>query len=268
MSIVDTALAAGVERLLREVAADIVMPRFRQLADHEIIEKQPGDLVTVADRLAEERLTEGLSALLPEARVVGEEAVAADASLLDGLGSGLAWIVDPIDGTHNYAEGKTPFAIMVGLIRDGQTIGGWILDAASGRLCHAVLGGGAFIDGARIAAQPSGASPLVAALATQYLPPEVRDDLRARTPGRVNEVAVPRCAGEQYPRVILGENDAALFWRAWPWDHAPGALILTEAGGRIAHFDGSPYQPAERKLGLLAAATPELWDRVRAILFD
>ena len=77
---------------------------------------------------------------------------------------------------------------------------------------------------------------------------------------------MPRCAGEQYPRVVLGKNDACVFWRAWPWDHAPGSLILTEAGGRIARFDGADYRLAEPGVGLIAAATPALWDEVREIL--
>ena len=256
----------AVSALMRQVAADVVMPRFQMLAAHEVIEKGPGDLVTIADRESELRLGEGLAKILPEARIIGEEAVSADASLLDGLGKGLAWIIDPIDGTSNYAEGITPFAIMIALIDDGEVIGGWILDPVTGRLLHAARDEGAFLDGSRITARPTGAALPVAALATHYLPAEIRADFEARAPGRLENVAVPRCAGEQYPRVILGQNDAALFWRALPWDHAPGSLILTEAGGRIARFDGAPYRLATPGFGLLATATPQLWDDVRAVL--
>lgn len=262
------ALVEPVATLMREVAAEIVLPRFRALAAHEILEKAPGDLVTVADRLSEERLGEGLRRILPEARMIGEEGVAADPALLEGIGSGLAWIVDPIDGTANYAEGITPFAIMIALVADGEIEAGWILDPVSGRLLHAVRGAGAYTDGQRIATRPVGRDLPVAALASQYLPAEIRADFAGRVPGRLHDVPVPRCAGEQYPRVALGQNDAALFWRAFPWDHAPGALILAEAGGRLARFDGSPYRLGDARLGLLAAATPRLWDEVRTILFD
>ena len=256
----------AVSALMRQVGADVVMPRFQALAAHEVVEKGPGDLVTIADRESELRLGEGLAGILPEARIIGEEAVSADASLLDGIGDGLAWIIDPIDGTSNFAEGITPFAIMIALIDGGEVIGGWILDPLTGRLLHAAKGEGAFLDGRRITARPTGAALPVAALATHYLPTEIRADFEARAPGRLENVAVPRCAGEQYPRVILGQNDAALFWRALPWDHAPGALILTEAGGRIARFDGAPYRLAAPGFGLLAASTPQLWDEVRGIL--
>ena len=77
---------------------------------------------------------------------------------------------------------------------------------------------------------------------------------------------MPGCAGEQYPRVALGQNDVALFWHALPWDHAPGALWLTEAGGRVARLDGRAYRITDRSTGLLAAATPALWEEARAVL--
>ena len=79
--------------------------------------------------------------------------------------------------------------------------------------------------------------------------------------------AIPRCAAEQYPRIVLGINDVALFERTLPWDHAPGALFVEQAGGRVARLDGSAYRLGDRRTGLLAAATPALWDEAAAILF-
>lgn len=260
------ALDVPVSALLREVAATVILPRFRRLAAADIVEKTPGDYVTIADKESEERLTEALPRLLAGSRVVGEEACAADPSLMEGLGEGVLWLVDPIDGTGNFAAGRTPFAVMVALVEDGETVAGWILDPVGGRMCHAARGGGAFVDGVRVRARASGAAPPIAALATVYLPDAVRADILARAEGRLAEVPVPRCAGEQYPRLILGKNDVALFWRAMPWDHAPGALLLEEAGGRMARLDGTRYGVADRRTGLLAAATPALWDEARAIL--
>ena len=260
-------LHAPVAALIRSVAAEVVMPMFRSLTADQVTEKGPDDLVTAADRLSEERLGEGLLAILPGSHMVGEEGVAADPRLLDSIDSGLVWIVDPIDGTGNYAAGRGPFALMVALARDGVVEAGWILDPLSGRMLHAALHGGAYVDGKRVTARGTGAALPVAALAMRFLPSEMREDYVARIAGRMTEGAIPLCAGEQYPRIVLGENDVALFWRAHPWDHAPGALFLTEAGGRIAHFDGSTYRIGERRTGLLAAATPALWDHAADILF-
>jgi fructose-1,6-bisphosphatase/inositol monophosphatase family enzyme len=260
------ALDGDVSGVMCAVGREVVMPRFRTLSPDQISEKAPGDLVTIADRLAEERLREGLSAILPEARVIGEEACAADPRLLDDLDQGLAWIVDPIDGTGNYAAGKPNFAIMVALVENGVTLAGWIHDPLAGRLCHAGLGQGAFLDGGPILAYPTGAEPPRAALGLEYLPEALRTRFAARMAGRLEEIAIPRSAGQQYLQLVTGEADIALFRRMLPWDHAAGALILTEAGGRIASDDGKAYalvgsQPT------IAAATPALWTQARAILF-
>lgn len=257
-----------VAALMQRVGAEIVIPRFRNLADDEVVEKTPGELVTVADREAELQLTAGLRAIDPAARVIGEEAVAADPALLDGIGRGRLWLVDPIDGTANYAAGRAPFGIMIALVDDGAVQAGWLYDPLTARLCRARLGDGAFVDGRRIVAHGTGGARPVAALATIYMGPEERDRLAARAEGTMTIVPIPRCAAEQYPRIALGENDIGLFRRTLPWDHAAGSLFLTEAGGRVARLDGAPYRVGDGQTGLLAAATPGLWDQASAALFD
>jgi fructose-1,6-bisphosphatase/inositol monophosphatase family enzyme len=260
----DTAVVA----LMHEVATTIMMPRFQTLAAHEIEEKAPEDYVTVVDKASEARLIEGLTALLPGSHVVGEEGVAAEPALLERVGAGQAWIVDPLDGTANFAAGRTPFAIMIALAEEGETQAGWILDPVTGRLCTAAKGKGAFVDGRQVMARPTGSPLPLGALATRYLPADVAADVRARIPGKIEEVPVPYCAGEQYPRLFLGENDVGLYWRSLPWDHAPGALMLEEAGGRVGWADGSAYRPTTTGgKGLLAAASPKLWDEAAAVLF-
>ncbi|MBC7987765.1 MAG: inositol monophosphatase, partial [Sphingomonadaceae bacterium] len=165
-----------VSTLLRDVAADVVLPRFRALRSHEIFEKSPGDMVTIVDGESEARLGEGLAALLPDARIVAEEACSADATLLEGLGKGVAWLIDPLDGTTNFSEGITPFALMVALLVEGEAEAGWIYDPVTKRMCHAQRGAGAFVDGERIAGRSTGAPLPVAALAMHFLSPERRAD--------------------------------------------------------------------------------------------
>jgi len=256
-----------IDATMRRIGRDVLLPRFRNLAAAEIEEKAPGDYVTVVDKESERQLSVALTALLPGSHVVGEEGVAADPSLVDRITDGLAWIVDPLDGTGNYTEGKTPFAMMVALADQGVVQAGWILDPVTGRMCHALLGGGAFIDGRRIAAKPTGEALPVGALATRYLPDLVRADITARAEGRIAIADVPNCAGEQYPRLVLGTNDIALFWRTKPWDHAPGALFVEEAGGKVARPDGGAYRLGDERTGLLAAASPVLWDEAARVLF-
>jgi fructose-1,6-bisphosphatase/inositol monophosphatase family enzyme len=253
---------------MEQVAADVVLPRYQNLAEDEISEKAADDFVTIADKESELRLIEGLARILPDADMIGEEAAAADPAILDRAGIGLNWIIDPIDGTGNFAAGRPPFGMMVALVADGAIQAGWILDPLDGRICHAVAGGGgAFLDGERITAQESGSTLPVAALAVYFMTPERRADIVERARGRLTLVDIPRCAAEQYPRLVLGQNDIALFERTLPWDHAAGALFLAESGGRIARPDGSPYIVGDGRKGLLGAASPRLWDESAKILF-
>lgn len=261
-------LAHHVETLLRSVAADVVMPRYRNLASHEVIEKAADELVTIADREAEERLNEGLAALLPEAGIVGEEACAAEPALAEQAGVGLKWLVDPIDGTANFAAGKPPFGLMIALLDGGVIQESWMLDPLSGRLCHAALGQGATINGDPVRARESGSALPIAGLSLLFVDPQERDAVKARAAGKLEMADIPRCAAEQYPRVVLGVNDLAVFQRTLPWDHAPGALFVNEAGGRVARPDGSPYViSATPGRGLLAAASPAMWEKAAAILY-
>jgi fructose-1,6-bisphosphatase/inositol monophosphatase family enzyme len=257
----------AVVALMRRVAADIVMPRFRNLAADEIEEKAADDMVTVADRLSEAALTAGLAALDPHIRVVGEEAVAADATLVDGIERGRVWIIDPIDGTNNYASGIATFGIMIALVEDGATQAGWILDPVAGRLCHAVLNGGAWIDDVRVFTQPSGAERPTAVLATYHMTDAEKADLARRAADTLELSPMPRCAAEQYPRLVLGTNDIALFQKTLPWDHAPGSLFLREAGGVVRRPDGSEYRVGDQRRGMIAASSPQLWQRAVEILF-
>ena len=248
-----------VSQLMRDVAASVVLPRFRVLAPGEIAEKSPGEVVTIADREAEARLHEGLAALGLGARIVGEEAAEQDDMLLEGLGEGLVWLIDPLDGTANFAAGRAPFGMMVALVDDGEPIESWILDPVAGRLCHARRGEGASCDGQSVMGRQSLRSPPRAALGSHFLPPERRAQLHAFAGAAFDVQPVPRCAAESYVRLVLGQDDVALFQRILPWDHAAGALFLTEAGGTITHWDGTPYRVGGPGRGVLAAAHPEYW---------
>ena len=251
----------AVHALLREVSQKAILPHYQTLSAHQIEEKAADDYVTVADRLSEEMLAEGLEKIVPGLPVVGEEAAHADASVMDRL-SQPCWIVDPVDGTHNFAAGKPPFGILLAMAEGGEAHTGWIYDPLADRLCIAHRGKGAFINGEKIAAATSGETPPVAAISFLFARPETRDALKQHIAPHYRMVDIPRCAAEQYPRLVLGENDVSIFERTLPWDHAAGVLFLNEAGGRAARPDGSPYRVDEDRKGLIGAASPQLWDEL------
>ncbi|ODT01452.1 MAG: inositol monophosphatase [Erythrobacter sp. SCN 62-14] len=253
-------LDAEIRDLLRFAARRSMLPRFRALESGDIAMKGEDDPVTIVDREVEAFLSEALTKLAPGVAIVGEEAAHADPAVLDHL-SGQCWIIDPLDGTANFTEGKEPFGIIIALADAGRAVAGWLYDPLKDRLCHTRLGEGAFVNGERITARTTGQTPPVTAVSRIFLTPEQIEQVDTKLAPHYTLVDIPRCAAEQYPRLALGENDISSFKRTLAWDHAAGILWLNEAGGKAARLDGSEYRVDEHnKPGLIGASSPALWD--------
>lgn len=261
-------LADAVAALMRDAAASAILPRWQRLADDEVEQKSPGDLVTAADREAEAIIERGLFTLLPGSRVVGEELAASRPKVLQGLDDGTVWLVDPLDGTSNFVAGGAAFAVMVALLRGGEAAMSWILAPLTGELAFAERGGGAYLAGqpVRTPRHSPGPAGLRGAVLTRFMPPAVRASVEARTFCMGAALPGLYCADAEYPGIVRGEQHFALFWRTLPWDHAPGALFLAEAGGRVARPDGVPYRPADGRAGLLAAQNEAVWEDAKRTL--
>lgn len=246
-----------------------MLPRFRALQHHEIMEKKPGDLVTVADIEAEHRLTRILAGVLPGSLVVGEEAHAHDDSILRHLSSrDPVWLIDPIDGTKNFTEGSPVFCMMVALLHHGEVVRSWIYDPVEDRLASAERGSGAFLDGARLTgAADKPFEQMVGQINFGVFPEKERQKRRDLYVATFAEVSRLRCAGHDFLRQAMGERDFALYNRLWSWDHAPGVLLLREAGGHVARTDGIPYRAEDRVMNLLSAPGEGTW-RDLCRLFD
>ncbi|NTV40648.1 MAG: inositol monophosphatase, partial [Demequinaceae bacterium] len=223
------------------------------------------DLVTDADVNAEIMLTAALRELV-DIPVVGEEATAADASLLDIVGAaGACWVVDPVDGTRNFVDGKESFACMIALVDDGRTQAAWITYPTTGREIHAAAGVGAFLDGERLTAlAPEDPEHLRGAIGARFVQGD-RDTVLERAAALGPASPIRFCAGWDYLDVITGLTDYVSFSRTLPWDHAPGSLIAREAGLTSLRHDGSEYLPGDGGSGILTAH-PSVWQRVAAAL--
>lgn len=260
---------------LLAVAADAeIMPRFRRLDDGDIRQKtSAADLVTEADEAAERYITAALKERHPHALVVGEEAASADPSIVDGIGDAeLAFTLDPVDGTFNFASGVPLFGVMLAAVVNGETVAGIIHDPVGNDFIMAERGGGSFIrrsDGEEFAtavADPVPVDQMTGAVSWAYLPSPDREKLALNQTCFLNGFGY-RCAAHEYRIVASGFAHALVFGKVMPWDHLPGALILQEAGGHIAHFDGSDYRPGNIGGGLLAATDPDSWKAVREALW-
>ena len=262
--------AVDLSDLLMQVAEAKILPRFRNLSPEAVRQKTSKlDLVTDADEAAEQALEAGLARAFPGALVVGEEAVSRDPTRLKGLGDAdLAFILDPVDGTLNFASGLPLFGVMAGVVSHGEVVCGVILDPIVGDAAIAVRDEGAWIQHPngrtqplRVAA-PSPPSELTGSVSWRYLPKELRPVVTGNFP---KFAATPdfRCAAHSYRLLAAGRLGFAFWSSVLPWDHAAGWLIHREAGGYTAHFDGSPYRPVTQCGGLINAPDQETWQVIR-----
>lgn len=258
-----------VARLIVEIASEEIVPRFRNLAQGEVMEKGRGDIVTKADQETERRLALALRDLLLGSRVVGEEAAHDNPGLVAEIGKeGAVWVIDPLDGTNNFARGRERFAVMVGLVVNREAVAGWIHVPPRGVTAVAERGQGAFMASRRLAVAPERPlSAMRASVHTGFLPNEIKERVKDAV-HRLGSNEQIYCAGQVYLALAEGDLDGALFWRTKPWDHTMGALILSEAGGVHGLPDGTPYAPTfVDRFGLIAASGKATWRALRDLLF-
>jgi fructose-1,6-bisphosphatase/inositol monophosphatase family enzyme len=261
--------------LLREVAGNEIMPRFGHLPASAVRTKSgPLDLVTAADEAAEAAITAGLERRFPGAIVIGEEATSANPGLLGELAEAeLAFVVDPIDGTANFAAGVPLFGVMAAAIARGEVIAAAIHDPISDDTAAAMRGEGAWIeaaDGTRRRLRVADSRPteqMTGIVSWRFLPPQLRQTVCTNLP-RFASVWDYRCAAHAYRVLAQGHCDFVLFYRLMPWDHAPGWLLHREAGGYAARFDGTPYRPTDTSGGLICAPDETSFEAARATLLE
>jgi fructose-1,6-bisphosphatase/inositol monophosphatase family enzyme len=271
----DHRMATDVAALLRDATMAEILPRFRRLTAGAIRTKSsPMDLVTDADEAAERQITRDLLARFPGCVVVGEEASAADPGILGKLADAeLAFVVDPVDGTSNFAAGVPLFGCMAAAIVKGEVVAGWIHDPLGNDTAIALRGEGAWIEHeeyGRTDLRVAAAVPIeemIGAVSWTWM----EEPLRSRVTSRLSRLASGvqfRCAAHEYRLVASGGAHLTLYNKLMPWDHLPGWLLHREAGGYSARFDGSEYLPTHTGGGLLLAPDKDSWQAIKTALLD
>ena len=220
--------------LIKDVCERVILPRFRTLERHQVEQKRPGDVVTIADREAEAELTAAFQAATPGALIVGEEASFADPTSLRALPDvERAWVIDPVDGTRNFASGSVDFGVMVAEVRRGETTRGWIWQPLHDSLYVVERGAGVSLNGRPLAHFASGSAPWQVAVWPKL------------TKLSLSELALRPTRGScaiDYPAVARGELHGLAYRSIHPWDHLAGALMVTELGG-AAVVGNRTYRP-------------------------
>jgi fructose-1,6-bisphosphatase/inositol monophosphatase family enzyme len=244
---IDDALTAAVDAAIREAVDAEVLPRRRQPAALEVTQKTgPHDVVTVADRRAEEHLTRALTALLPGSVVVGEESVHAEPDRYAALREDApVWIVDPVDGTRQFVRGDDGFCTLVALARHGEVLASWTYAPVLDLMAVARLRGGALLNGEALrAGSPAPDRPLRVATSHPDFTTRAQKQALSGLDTEGVRVLPGGSAGLDYLRVATGELDAVAFAWELAWDHAAGLLLVAEAGGASATLAGRPFRLA------------------------
>lgn len=202
--------------------------------------------VTEADTAAEEIIIAGLSRLMPDIPVVAEEAFAAGHS--PDISGGRFWLVDPLDGTHEFVEKNGEFTVNIALIEDGRPICGVVHAPALGQTYTGHIETGAYCRDAKtelrdIRIRPAPRDGVTVVASRRHGDPrKIEKLLEGR---RVGET---RNAGSSLKFCIVAMGDADIyprFGRTMEWDTAAGQAVLEAAGGRVTTLDGKPFRYAK-----------------------
>lgn len=264
--------------LIRRAARAEIMPRFRNLSHADISAKgNPQDLVTEADRMAEAMLTRGIQRQFPHALVVGEEAAADDPGLRGQIAEAeLAFILDPLDGTWNFAHGLALFGVILAVTRFGRPLLGILYDPMLDDWIVAEEGAPTRLAGAtgadRRVRVSRGGDPadLSGYVHFDLMPRDVQARVAPCLPGFARTMSL-RCSCHEYRTLAQGGMDFCLSGIMTPWDHAAGVLACRQAGGVVRMLDGRDYSAALTEGYLLAAPNEDCWTALRdrfAVLLD
>ncbi|MFB3904711.1 MAG: inositol monophosphatase [Acidobacteriota bacterium] len=228
-----TALEAGA--LLRK--------RFR--TDFRVSKKGPIDFVTEMDVRAEQLILDRIRSAYPNHRILAEEAGP------NSNDSRFNWLVDPLDGTTNYAHGFPAFCVSIALEHDGKLETGVIYDPMAGELFSASRGGGAFLNDQPIrVSEEEALGESLLGTGFSYDPDGLRVNLRLFHEFMTRAAGVRRVgsAARDLAYVACGRFDGVWEFQLHPWDVAAGMLLVEEAGGRVTSFDGRPCTPRDQRI--------------------
>ena len=251
---------ADVAREVAARAAHLIRGNF--LGAFAVANKGPSDLVTAVDRASEALIVGELDRAFPDHAVVAEEG-----ARREGGARAFRWLVDPLDGTNNFAHGYPMVSVSLALEHEGAVVAGVVWDVLLDECFWATRGGGAYND--RGPLKVSKAERLGDALVSTGFPYDKHespiDNLGnfARVTKRVQGIRRGGSAALDLAWTAAGRLDA--FWelKLAPWDDAAGTLLVTEAGGRVSRIDGSPFTPGDVDL---VATNGLVHDDLRALL--
>ncbi len=242
-------------------AGKLIMEYFNPRSGIDFDRKADNSPVTKADMASQKYLDEALSALTPGIPVLGEELSADEVHVRTrGNEPEKFWIVDPLDGTHNFASGIDVFCVSICFVDRGLPLLGVIYDPVRKDMYSAVAGGGAFRNGTRVSA--NGAKDLknyVISVHLRRLSPAMREFVTGSLADTVERIREIGSLALKMAWIACGKHDGNIQGRVNFWDSSAGILLLQEAGGICSDFLGGALTLSPHgRHDLLASANTHL----------
>jgi len=226
-------------------AGNVILRYMNRIDGLNVVEKQQMDFVSEVDKLAEAEIIKELRRAYPDHAILAEESGA--------IGKGpLTWVIDPLDGTHNYLRGIPHFSVSIALLEKGVPVHAVVYDPLRDELFTASKGDGAYLNDRRM--RVSKRDNLGGAMIATGFPYRQREHLNAQLDmtrailGQAEDIRRSGSAALDLAYVAAGRYDGYFEIGLKPWDMAAGVLLVHEAGGRYGDFAGRDGIPASGNL--------------------
>ena len=221
---------------LARQTAQLITEKRKNMSAEDITAKGKNDFVTVFDKMAESKLVNGLSKLIPESGLIAEEGTSTK------TGEVYNWIIDPIDGTTNFMHGAAPYSISIALQENNELVIGVVLEMFSNECFYSWKGGEVYVNGEPTAA--SGCRKMADALIATGFPYSAFDRIDNFMKSLLffmeesHGVRRLGSAAMDLAYVAVGRYDAFYEYNLNAWDVAAGAFLIQQNGGKVSDFKG------------------------------
>ena len=258
--------------LLKDVNERIILKYFNNLNSNDISTKTShDDFVSIADKKSEELICKKLLGFLNVKKFIGEEAsYLNNKQYITLLNEPLVWVVDPIDGTKNYINGKDTFCSMISLVSFSIPIATFIYYPLKNIYVYAFKGFGAYSMNihtnkiTKLSINQTTPKLILGSGGTKGIPDPYRKSILENLRNNTNRVFIGSAGIET---IMLANNETQFLFhgRVTPWDHSPLDLITREAGGHVYMIKNKEKFNLNAKGPILAASNDEIWDYIKEI---
>ncbi len=248
-----------ISTMLIEHCNEYIMPLYKNLNEAQIHKKgKNNDIVTDADENMERQLSLNLTQYLKNSQILGEETYAKSPETAENLKSdNYIWVIDPLDGTRNFINGKKEFCSMLALVKNAEVQAAWIYTPLQEQMimaeknCELTDQNGSVIDLKKV--ETIETENMVGQINFGMVGESRRANLQHLAERHYKNLDKVFCVGYDFSGLCLNQRHFSAYRYLWWWDHIPGVFLLQQAGGSIKQVGGEDYSAIKPARNLIVA---------------